>query len=204
VLAPRVKPVEIFIGPDFRFGRDAEGNFEMLSAWAKGKGAVLNSVLIQHAENGEIYASSLIRGLLKMGHVESAKRLLGRPYRISGEVIYGKHRGRTLGFPTANLGKVEQLIPGPGVYAVMAKLRGKSYPAMTSIGNNPTFKGQYLTVETYLFDFNDDFYGESLSLDFIRRIRGMIRFDSSEALMNQLKDDEEQARAYLSSPQNPK
>jgi riboflavin kinase/FMN adenylyltransferase len=197
VLAPRLQPMEIFIGADFRFGRNAEGNYDMLAAWAKNKGAVLHSVEIQHAKNGETYASSHIRGLLKMGHVESAKRLLGRPYRIGGEVISGMKRGRALGFPTANLGKVEELIPGPGVYAVMAKLRGKSYPAMTSIGNNPTFKGQYLTVETYIFDFNDEFYGEYLSLDFIRRIRGMIRFDSGESLKAQLKKDEEEARVHV-------
>ncbi|MDR2405643.1 MAG: bifunctional riboflavin kinase/FAD synthetase [Deltaproteobacteria bacterium] len=196
VLAPRVQPVEIFIGTDFRFGRNAEGHFEQLAAWAKNTGALIKPVEIQHAKNGEIYSSSHIRGLLKMGHVESAVRLLGRSYRITGEVISGQKRGRTLGFPTANLGNVEQLIPGPGVYAVLATLRGKILPAMTSIGNNPTFKGQYLTVETYIFDFDDDFYGESLSLDFIRRIRGMVRFDSAFALAAKLKEDELQAREF--------
>jgi riboflavin kinase/FMN adenylyltransferase len=197
VLAPRVEPVEILIGPDFRFGRDAEGHFDLLAAWAKKRGVTLRAVEIQHAQGGEVFSSSHVRGLLKMGHVESAAKLLGRPYRIRGEVIAGQRRGRTLGFPTANLGNVGQLVPGPGVYAVMAGLRGQWLPAMTSIGNNPTFKGQYLTIETFIFDFDDDCYGAGLDLDFVRRIRGMIRFDSATALVAQLQEDERQARSSL-------
>jgi riboflavin kinase/FMN adenylyltransferase len=197
VLSPRVEPVEILIGPDFRFGRGAEGHFGLLASWARKRGATIRAVDAQLANGGEVFASSHVRGLLKTGHVESAARLLGRPYRVSGEVTTGQKRGRTLGFPTANLGNVGQLVPGPGVYAVMAGLRGREYPAMTSIGNNPTFKGQYLTVETFVFDFDEEFYGAGLRLDFVRRIRGMIRFDSAKALVDQLKSDERQARAIL-------
>ncbi|MDR2199974.1 MAG: bifunctional riboflavin kinase/FAD synthetase [Deltaproteobacteria bacterium] len=197
VVSPSVQPTEILIGSDFHFGRNAEGSLSLLSSWAKKRGIGLTAVDIQYSSGGEIFASSHVRGLLKMGHVESAAKLLGRPYRLTGEVITGQKRGRTLGFPTANLGKVGQLIPGPGVYAVKAILRGVERSAMTSIGNNPTFKGQYLTVETYIFDFEGEFYGEELSLDFMRRIRGMIRFDSAAALTLQLKADEKQARAFL-------
>jgi riboflavin kinase/FMN adenylyltransferase len=90
-----------------------------------------------------------------------------------------------------------QLVPGPGVYAVKALFRGMSLPAMTSIGHNPTFKGGSLTVETFVFDFSEDFYGERLCLEFIRRIRNMIRFDSPKALADQLARDEATARGVL-------
>jgi riboflavin kinase/FMN adenylyltransferase len=197
VLVPRVKPIEILVGPDFHFGKDAEGNFALLEEWAKGWKIKLHKVPIQEALEGETLASSRARGLLKLGFVESASKILGRFYRLTGTVIPGQKRGRTLGFPTANLGNLNQLIPGPGVYAVMAILGGKKYPAMTSIGQNPTFKGSYLTVETYIFDFAKEFYGEELSLDFVRRIRGMIRFDSVKALVAELKEDEKKARNFL-------
>ena len=104
VLSPRVSPAEILIGPDFRFGRNAEGHFDLLSAWARKRGTALAAVEMQFAGDGEIFSSSHIRGLLKTGHVEPAAKLLGRPYRLSGTVTTGQKRGRTLGFPTANLG----------------------------------------------------------------------------------------------------
>ncbi|MDR2339658.1 MAG: riboflavin biosynthesis protein RibF [Deltaproteobacteria bacterium] len=199
VIASRVAPAGILIGPDFHFGRNAEGDFALLESWARGRGIPIEAVEMQRAPGGEVFSSSHVRGLLKTGHVESAARLLGRPYRISGVVIEGQRRGRELGFPTANLGKVSQLIPGPGVYAAMAVLDGKRLFAMTSVGNNPTFKGQSLTVETNILDFKGDLYGRDMGLDFIGRIRGMVRFDSATALAERLGEDERQARAILSA-----
>jgi riboflavin kinase/FMN adenylyltransferase len=197
VLLPRAEPAEIIVGADFRFGRGAEGGFDLLSSWSARRGSSLRAVEIQHSPGGEIYSSSHIRGLLKTGHVEPAAKLLGRPYRMAGRVVEGMKRGRSLGFPTANLGDVEQLTPGPGVYAVRALLGGRSLPGMSSVGQNPTFKGRQLTIETFIFDFSGDFYGEPMSLDFIRRIRGMIRFDSAEGLKKRLHEDEAQARRIL-------
>jgi riboflavin kinase/FMN adenylyltransferase len=112
-------------------------------------------------------------------------------------VIDGAHRGRKLGFPTANLGQVQQLIPGPGVYAVKAKISGAYHNGMTSIGHNPTFGSPFLTIETYVFDFDQSLYGQRLDLDFIDQMRGMVRFPDPESLVKQLKDDEEKARSLL-------
>ncbi|MDR2613061.1 MAG: riboflavin biosynthesis protein RibF [Deltaproteobacteria bacterium] len=193
----RTEALAIVTGPDFRFGRGAEGHFGLLSSWARARGIAVEACRDQTAPGGEDLSSSHLRGLLKVGHVEAAAKILGRPYRLDGEVVPGQRRGRTLGFPTANLGQILQLIPGPGVYAVRALFRGESRPAMTSIGHNPTFRGGSLTVETFVFDFHEEFYGERLGLEFIRRIRDMIRFDSAQSLAEQLRRDEAKARSCL-------
>lgn len=197
VINPKVNLKDIFIGSDFRFGRNAEGHVGVLLNWAKKHSVSVQTVAIQKSSTGESLSSSHIRGLLKVGLVDSVSKLLGRNYRIDGTVIEGAKRGGALGFPTANLGEINQLIPGPGVYAVNAFLKGKSYPAMTSIGNNPTFKNQYLSVETFLIDFSSDFYGEKLGLEFVSRIRNMIRFESPASLVEQLKKDELKVRKVL-------
>jgi riboflavin kinase/FMN adenylyltransferase len=199
-VAGRAGARDIVTGPDFRFGRGAEGHFGLLSAWARSRGITVEACPARTGVEGEDLSSSRLRGLLKVGHVEAAAKILGRPYRLDGEVVTGRQRGRTLGFPTANLGGAAQLVPGPGVYAVMAVFRGRSLPAMTSIGHNPTFKGGELTVETFVFDFHEEFYGERLGLEFIRRIRNMIRFDSPQSLAAQLARDEDKARAVLGAP----
>jgi riboflavin kinase/FMN adenylyltransferase len=200
IVSSKANLVEIMIGSDFRFGRNAEGHVELLSDWAKHRGVILEIAPLQVAPTGETLSSSHVRGLIRIGLVEAAAKILGGNYKIDGKVITGAKRGGTLGFPTANLGEVNQLIPGPGVYAVRAHLRGKVYPAMTSVGNNPTFKNRNLTVETFLFDFSDNFYGEDLGLEFVSRIRDMIRFDSPESLAGQLNKDEKKARAVLGVP----
>ncbi|MDR1051880.1 MAG: riboflavin biosynthesis protein RibF [Deltaproteobacteria bacterium] len=193
----RLSPLEIVIGPDFRFGRDAEGGLGTLRQWARGRRVAVTPVRRQVGGGQLDYSSSHVRSLLKIGLVDSAALVLGRPYRLSGEVVSGAARGRDLGFPTANLGDVAQLVPGPGVYAVRATLRGVSRPGMTSIGQNPTFGARYLTVETFLFDFSDDFYGERLDIDFVAHLRGMVRFEGPARLVEQLKADELAAREIL-------
>jgi len=197
IIISKVTPVEMLIGPDFRFGRGAEGHFDLIKNWSKGRKIKLFSVEQQKDSGNQAYASSQVRSHLKVGLVEQANLVLGRPYLISGKVVTGEARGRQLGFPTANLGQIEQLIPGPGVYAVKVRLKERLYPAMTSIGHNPTFSSQYLTVETYIFDFSEDIYGQSIDLKFMAHLRGMVRFDSLKALVDQLKKDEEKARTVL-------
>jgi riboflavin kinase/FMN adenylyltransferase len=192
----RVQPLEIIVGPDFRYGRNAEGHLGQLREWARGRRVKVSPVRLQQG-HGVSYSSSHVRGLLKIGLVDSAALSLGRPYRVSGRVVDGSHRGRTLGFPTANLGPVAQLIPGPGVYAVRAGLGGRALPGMTSIGHNPTFGSQYLTVETFIFDFDGDIYGRDLDVDFVAQMRGMVRFEGPARLVEQLRADERAARALL-------
>ncbi|MDR1657556.1 MAG: bifunctional riboflavin kinase/FAD synthetase [Deltaproteobacteria bacterium] len=198
ILGAMVKPVEIIVGPDFRFGRNAEGQVGILREWAKAHRAKVIEAELQKGRD-VIYSSSHIRGLLKIGLVDAAALILSRPYRLSGRVVAGQARGRHLGFPTANLGQIAQLVPGPGVYAVKARLRGQVFDGMTSVGHNPTFANQYRTVETYLFDFEDDFYNEILDLDFVGHLRGMVKFDGIEGLVRQLKNDEQAARVLLTN-----
>jgi riboflavin kinase/FMN adenylyltransferase len=197
IISSKANLTDILIGSDFRFGRNAEGHVELLSDWAKGRGVTVEIVPLQVSPSGETLSSSHVRGLIKIGLVEAASKILGGNYKIEGKVVTGAKRGGSLGFPTANLGDVSQLIPGPGVYAVRAFVKGRVYPAMTSVGDNPTFKNRNLTVETYLFDFSDDIYGEDLGLEFVARIRNMIRFDSPESLAGQLRKDESKARCVL-------
>ena len=196
VIGSKVSLAEMVVGHDFRFGRDAEGHIELLVEWAKSQKAAVVEFPLQK-DGDVVYSSSHVRRLLKMGLVDAAAVSLGRPYRLAGTVVPGAARGRKLGFPTANLGDVAQLIPGPGVYAARARLRGEIHPAMTSVGHNPTFANQYLTVETYLFDFNEDFYGERLEVDFVSHLRGMVKFDGLDSLVKQLQEDERRARRKL-------
>ncbi|MDR1607321.1 MAG: riboflavin biosynthesis protein RibF [Deltaproteobacteria bacterium] len=199
IIATRLKPVEIFIGPDFHFGRGAEGNFALIKEWGQSLPVPAKVFSIEQVKGpgGETYSSSHIRGLIKVGLVREAANILGRPYRISGVVEVGQARGRCLGYPTANLGQSRQLTPGPGVYAVRVKLGEKTLYGMTSVGHNPTFSSKVLTVETNIFDFNGDCYGEKLDLEFMDWLRGVIRFDSAASLTRQLGEDEKMARAVL-------
>jgi riboflavin kinase/FMN adenylyltransferase len=200
MIAAKVEPVELIVGPDFRFGRGAEGDIALLRDWARGQKAVVTEIELQKARKNVVFSSSHVRSLLRSGQVDLAAKSLGRPYRLSGLVVPGAARGRRLGFPTANLGETTQLIPGPGVYAVLARLRGRFHQGMTSVGHNPTFANQYLTVETCLFDYDGgDFYGESLEVDFIGHLRGMVKFEGPDDLIRQLREDERGARELLAA-----
>jgi riboflavin kinase/FMN adenylyltransferase len=196
-LPANAQPLELFVGPDFRFGRGAEGHLGLLRDWAKNRRVEIVPVELQRGHGEAVYSSSSVRSLLKVGLVAAAAAALGRPYRLSGRVVAGAARGRRLGFPTANLSETAQLIPGPGVYAVRARLQGRTLHGMTSIGHNPTFGAKYLTVETHIFDFAEDIYGAKLEVDFVAHLRGMSRFDGPEALKAQLMSDEARARQIL-------
>lgn len=202
-LAKFIDPVAAVLGPDFSFGQGAQGNSETMAQWLAQTNPRAR-VMIADPRMGQdgLYSSSQIRQDLKSGLVESAARSLGRPYRLQGQVVHGQARGRNLGFPTANLGRIRQLIPAPGVYAVRINLEGRVYGGMTSIGYNPTFdsgipESQPLTVETNVFDFDQFIYNQDLSLDFIAHLREMIRFKSPEQLIRQLDKDRQEARAAL-------
>lgn len=147
-------------------------------------------------------SSSTIRRLLEGGSVERAAQCLGRPYVLAGRVVHGRHVGRALGFPTANLQPLspERLVPGRGVYAACAELRGTAYGAMVNIGFRPTLdNGSDATIEAHLFDFAADAYGEPLRITFLHRLRDEQRFDSLEALRAQLSADAQAAREALAA-----
>ena len=194
-----IEPVGVIIGPDFSFGRGASGGAETICQWLREITPKAQVTIVEPVagENGE-FSSSQIRQDLKDGLINSVTKALGRTYRLSGVVVHGQARGRTLGFPTANLGEVPQLIPAPGVYATKVNFNGQIYGSMTSIGYNPTFGEQPMTVETYIFDFDAFIYGETLDVDFIARLRDMVKFKSIEQLAAQLHTDQNDAKQVLS------
>jgi riboflavin kinase/FMN adenylyltransferase len=147
---------------------------------------------------GDVVSSTAIRRALGQGDVESATRLLGRPFLLVGHVAPGQGRGRILGFPTANLEVDPALVvPGDGIYATWAHVDGARHLSATSIGVRPTFGGGQRTVETYVMDFSAELYGKELSLEFVRRLRDEQRFESEEGLVAQMHRDVAQARVAL-------
>jgi riboflavin kinase/FMN adenylyltransferase len=184
----------VAIGENFRFGHKAEGDTRLLAA----DGRFATDVRPLLEVDGEIVSSSHIRGLVLAGEVAQANRLLGAPFRLSGEVAHGDRRGRELGFPTANLVPDDALaLPGHGVYACTANGR----PAAVSVGVRPTFQtGRGELIEAYILDFDQDIYGSELRLDFLERLRGERRFESPQALIEQMHLDVEHTREITQTP----
>jgi riboflavin kinase / FMN adenylyltransferase len=181
ILVERLNATRVSVGENFRFGHRAAG--EMLRADPRFETRVVPLVEV----DGEIVSSSRIRGLVLSGEVSLAARFLGAPFQLRGEVVKGDQRGRTLGFPTANLVPDEALVcPGHGIYAA----RTPEACAAVSIGVRPTFgTGRALLVEAYLLDYEGDLYGRELRIDFLERLRGERRFESPEALVEQMTRD---------------
>jgi riboflavin kinase/FMN adenylyltransferase len=180
VLVGGLGATHVSVGENFRFGHRAQGNSELLAA----DGRFQTTVHPLLEVDGEVVSSSHIRGLLLAGEVAPAGSFLGAPFQLRGEVVHGDQRGRELGFPTANLVPQEALVcPGHGVYACLANGR----PAAVNVGVRPTFDtGRGELIEAYLLDFDGDLYGSQLQLEFLDRLRGEKRFDSAEALVEQM------------------
>jgi riboflavin kinase/FMN adenylyltransferase len=188
VLVEKLGASQVSVGENFRFGNRAKGDPALLEADER-----FSTVVHPMLElDGEIVSSSHIRGLLQAGDVAEANRMLGSTFRISGVVAHGDERGRELGFPTANLLPRDELAyPGHGVYACLTDGR----PAAVSIGVRPTFEtGRGELIEAYILDFDGDLYGQELTLEFLARLRGERRFDSAEALQEQMRADVERTR----------
>jgi riboflavin kinase/FMN adenylyltransferase len=182
---------ELWVGADFALGYKREGNVAFLRTQGAQKGFSLEVVdLVTNDGNGQVVNSSNIRAALADGNIEAATRWLGRPYRLHGEVVHGDARGRTIGFPTANIDVWEQqFLPKKGVYAGWAHLRNETFMAVANIGNRPTFNGKIITVEAYLLDFDRDIYGEDLAFDVVAFLRPEVRFNSVEELVAQIQQD---------------
>lgn len=188
----------VVVGRDVRFGRDNEGDLETLEELGKRYGFAVDVVDDVHeTEADRRYSSTWVRQLLARGDVEAAARVLGHPYRLRGEVVHGFARGRTLGFPTANLRAGEVgMVPADGVYAgwLIVPVEGTgavaALPSAISVGTNPQFSGTQRTVEAHVLGRSDlNLYGTSVAIDFIKRLRGMVRLDSVEELQVQMDDD---------------
>jgi len=191
-------PVQLIEGPTFGFGKGRKGTPQLLAALAPQLGFelhIVEAVTIQlDGGAAETVSSSLVRRLLTAGRVADAAKCLGRPYRLIGTVQTGDRRGRTLGFPTANLKIPRQMIPGDGVYAGMAHAEGAAVPCAISIGTNPTFHGGLRRVEAHLLEFDGDLYGQELSIDFTHWLRAQETFFSADELIRQLRLDTENVR----------
>ena len=188
----------LWVGPDFAMGYRREGDVPFLQAQGEAKGFAVETVNLMLGEEGQVISSSQVRDALRQGQVEQAALWLGRPYRVSGEVVHGDHRGQALGFPTANMAVwAEQILPANGVYACWAYVDEERHMAVTNIGVRPTFEDTRLVVEAHLLDFDRAIYGQVLHLDFVRRLREEQRFSSVEALIEQVQADIRTGRAVL-------
>jgi riboflavin kinase/FMN adenylyltransferase len=197
VLVEQLGARRVSVGENFRFGHRAKGDAGLLAA----QSAFVTRVVDMVEMDGEIVSSTHIRGLVTAGEVDVAGRFLGAPFRMRGEVAHGDKRGRTLGFPTANLVPQPGLVvPGHGIYACRARVGGQEHLAATNVGVRPTFKtGRGLLVEAYLLDFEGDIYGQELELEFVERLRGEKRFESVEDLVDQMHLDVAEARRVITA-----
>ncbi len=175
-------------GPDFHFGCGRSGNIESLRELCAAAGMPLEVVEPVVAE-GEPVSSSRVRRLIAAGDIEAANGLLTRPYRIRGIVGRGAARGTGLGFPTANLQRIDTLLPGEGIYAGLAHTVAGSWPTALSVGPNPTFGETDLKIEAFLLDFKGDLYGKPVVVDFLARLRDIVHFDSPSELIAQMDRD---------------
>ena len=189
--------VGLVCGHDFRFGSRGEGNAALLTDYCREKGMCW-AVVPEQKLDGITVSSTHIRSLLENGKVGEAGRFLGHPHTLTGQVISGRKLGRTLGIPTANLRLPEGVAALLfGVYACRADVDGKSYLAVTNIGNRPTVNGHHTTVEPWLLDFEGDLYGKTLTLRFYRFLRPEQKFPSLEALKEEILKNARETRKFF-------
>lgn len=198
ILIEKIGTKKLVIGYDHRFGRDREGGFEYIQTHQREYGFEVEEIP-RHDVEAIGVSSSKIRTALTDGNIGTANRFLGRPYGLTGTIVKGRQLGRTIGFPTANMQVDDQnkLVPANGVYAVDVLYAGQIHGGMLNIGFRPTVAGTNQTIETYIFDFDKDIYGEHLTLQFREFLRPEQKFEGLPALIAQLKRDEDSARNVL-------
>jgi riboflavin kinase / FMN adenylyltransferase len=207
VLVDRLHASAVVVGENFRFGHKAQGDIELLTNLGHRFGFTTEGAkLLTSPTNGEItFSSTYIRACVDAGDVVAAQAALGRAHRLEGIVVRGDRRGHELGFPTANLSTPRYTaVPADGVYACRFTLLGspnrEPMMAAVSVGTNPTFSGRERRVEAFVLDVDEDFYGQRVGLDFIERLRPMERYDTVEALIDQMHLDVARARDVLGRP----
>jgi riboflavin kinase/FMN adenylyltransferase len=199
VLRRRFRLRELLIGYDHGFGRQRAGNVDVLRMLGERDGFRLEVVEAVATPDGHSVSSTSIRRAIAGGDLERACAGLGRPYSVSGRVVEGAQRGRTIGFPTLNLGPppARKLLPPEGVYAVRVQTSRGPFGGMMNLGPRPTFGDLATSLEAHLFDTDGDFYGADVRIDFIKRLRETRKFASAEQLRKQLHHDERDARSAL-------
>lgn len=203
VLVGQLGAHSVWVGPDFRFGRDRAGDLETLRREGERLGFAVHAIQTAH-ENGERISSSAIRNALASGHLDVAARLLGRPFRMSGHVVHGQKMGRKLGYPTANLPILHGRAPLGGIFAVRVHGRDlDAMPGVASLGTRPTVGGVEPILEAHLFDYDGDLYGQRIDVEFVEFLREEAKFDDLDALVAQMHRDAAHARAILGAQGTP-
>jgi riboflavin kinase / FMN adenylyltransferase len=197
VVGERLQAREVYLGRGFAFGRERKGNIELLKE-TSGRLGFHAAEVPEVRLRGQRISSSAIRKLLSEGCVNLARRMLGRPYGVEGQVVRGQERGRTLGFPTANLRPQNRVIPSHGVYVTATRIEGEWRRSVTNIGTRPTFdSGTEASVETYVMNWSGDLYGDVVRVRFLHRLRDERRFASVEELKRQIDLDRQRAESYF-------
>lgn len=196
-LAQRLRFAAVHVGNNFRFGRARGCDVEVLKTIGAQMGFSVK-IVPPVVVDGELASSSAIRTAIEHGDVESARSMLGRPFAVSGEVVRGEGRGRTIGFPTANIAIDNESIPAHGVYVTETLAFASRYPSITNVGMRPTFGGTSLSVESHLIDVDEDLYGERVEVAFLARLRDERKFAGPAELADQLARDRAAATSYFS------
>ncbi len=198
ILVNAIGTKKLVIGYNHRFGKNREGSFEHLKEFAPTYGFQIQEISAQDVDEISV-SSTRIREALKLGDVQKAARFLGSNYFLSGTVVEGKKLGRTIGYPTANIliEAPHKLIPADGVYAVKVKGNFGNYHGMLNIGNNPTVAGKGRSIEVNIFDFSETIYNQSITIEFVDKLRNELKFPSLDALKTQLHYDKLQTIARL-------
>jgi riboflavin kinase/FMN adenylyltransferase len=206
LLVDRLHAAAVVVGENFTFGAQAAGTVPLLRELGRRFGFVTYGAELQgggvpNGDNGEItFSSTYVRSCIDAGDVTAAAEALGRPHRLEGIVVRGDGRGHDLGYPTANLSTPRfAAVPADGVYSCWFSRAGsdRRLPSAVSVGTNPTFSGRERTVEAFVLDVDEDFYGQHVALDFVSRLRDQIRFSSPEELVEQIDDDVTRTREVL-------
>ena len=188
-------------GPDFHFGKNRTGNIDLLKELCITRN-ILGTIATPFMVDNEVVSSSRVRKAIQTGDMLQAKKLLGRTYSIEGKVVSGAKRGRTIGFPTANLENIQTLLPMNGVYAALCNIGNKTFATAVNIGPNPTFSELSQKVEAHLLDFEGDLYDHTIEINFLEKIRNIKTFVDKNALVQQLTLDIQQTR-HLVFADNP-
>lgn len=198
IVAGKLNALGLVEGPNFFFGRNRAGSVQTLRTLCEASGRSLE-IVPAVVVNGRMISSSEVRSRIAAGQIAEAVAMLGHPYRVRGTVGKGAERGRTIGFPTANLSGITTLLPPDGVYAGVCVVGGETCPVAINLGPNPTFGEAGRKFEAHLVGFTGDLYGQTLDVDLLARVRDVVRFESSDALKQQLKQDLEAVRALANA-----
>ncbi len=201
MLVRRIGMKAIVVGEDYAFGKNRQGNIDLLKSLAPRLGfeVIVTSMVRTVRGMSERISSTAIRELILGGKVEQACKMLGRRFQVRGTVVPGRDRGgRLLGVPTANLALEDELCPKSGIYAVTVDVRGNSHGGVANIGYSPTFDDRQFTVEVHILDFNESIYGEKIRVNFVRRLRDEMKFEGIDALRHQIETDIDATRRVFS------